>query len=295
VGTEIVLALGERERLLAVDAASAEIPAVGDVPVTEASVAGSFAPDVVLAAPAEAAAVRSSAPGARIVEVEPHNFDEAWELCRSIGAALGREREAHRFVLETSRPLAELGQESFGARRPRVAALLSLEPLVVAGGHSFATDLIELAGGESVSHGTEEIRLPWTREQLAQAAPELLVVVTPGAPSARDLELGGRVLGGLRVEFLALDAERQWLRDTLAPARRLRSWIAELSRGAPAGGSAGAPSSSGVAAARSNPAAVARHAGRRSGARWDPNNSCDPTASSSASRPSATAPTPRSC
>jgi ABC-type Fe3+-hydroxamate transport system substrate-binding protein len=228
--------------------------------VTEGSVAGSFAPDVVLAAPAEAAAVRRSAPDARIVEVEPHNFDEAWELCRSIGAALGREREAHHFVLETSQPLAELGQESFGARRPRVAALLSLEPIVVAGGHSFATDLIELAGGESVSHGTEEIRLPWTREELARAAPELVVVVTPGAPSPRDLELAGRVLRGLRVEFMAFDAERQWLRDALTPARLLRSWIAELSGAAPAGGPARAPRP-GLPGARSNSAALARHAG----------------------------------
>jgi ABC-type hemin transport system substrate-binding protein len=236
VGTEIVLALGQRERLLAVDAASAGMRGVGDLPVTESAAAGSFAPDVVLAPPREAAAVRRSAPAARIIEVEPHNFDDAWELCTSIGAALGREREAHRFVLETSRPLAELGRESFGARRPRVAALLALEPLAVAGGHSFATDLIELAGGESVSHGTEEIRLAWTSEDLARAAPELVVVVTSRAPSPRDLELGRRLLGGgPRVEFLVFDAERLWLRDSLPAARQLRSWIADLSVQAPAG------------------------------------------------------------
>jgi ABC-type Fe3+-hydroxamate transport system substrate-binding protein len=212
VGTEIVLALGQRERLLAVDAASAGMRGVGDLPVTESAAAGSFAPDVVLAPPREAAAVRRSAPAARIIEVEPHNFDDAWELCTSIGAALGREREAHRFVLETSRPLAELGRESF-ARRPRGGA----GPRGPRGGGRpyFATDLIELAGGEreprdrGVPPGVDE-------RGLARAAPELSCRDLP-RPSPRDLSSAGASGRGPRVEFLVFD--RAPLAPRFAPRR----------------------------------------------------------------------------
>ena len=202
---------------------------MASLPVTESAGAGAYAPDLVLVPAAELETAKRAAPFASQIEVAPHDFDDAWALCQSVGAALGREEDARRFVLETSRPLAQLGSESFGRRRPRVAALLALEPLLVAGGHSFVTDLIELAGGESVSHGTEEPKLSWSPAELAAAAPELLVVVTAQPPSPEERERAARLSGpSLPVEFLVLDAERDWLREALPAARRLRAWIDEL-------------------------------------------------------------------
>jgi iron complex transport system substrate-binding protein len=231
VGTEIVLALGLADRLVAVDAASAALPGLRGLPVAASATAGDFSPDLVLVPQAEAEAARRSAPAARLVEVALHDYDEGWALCHAIGDALGRVEEARRFVRETSRPLAELSARSFGKRRPRVAAVLALEPLVVAGGHSFVTDLIELAGGESLTHGTEEPRLAWPPEAVVSAAPELVVVVTPQPPSPDARALAARAFGAsLRVEFLVLDAERQWLTAGLASARRLHGWVEELRR-----------------------------------------------------------------
>jgi ABC-type Fe3+-hydroxamate transport system substrate-binding protein len=121
-----------------------------------------------------------------------------------------------------------LGAEAFGKRRPRVAAVLALEPLEVAGGHSFVTDLIELAGGESVGHGTEQPRLAWSADELARAEPELIVVVTPKAASPVERELASRLAEpGRALEFLVLDAEREWLTGAVPAARRLQRWIAE--------------------------------------------------------------------
>jgi hypothetical protein len=75
-----------------------------------------------------------------------------------------------------------------------------------------------------VTHGTEEPRLTWSPVELARAEPELLVVVTPRVPSPEQRERAARLFGP-RVEFLALDAERHWLTESLAAARRLRGWI----------------------------------------------------------------------
>jgi ABC-type hemin transport system substrate-binding protein len=229
VGTEIVLALGRGERLVAVDAASTELPGAPGLPVTEASAAAAHSPDLVLVPAAEAAAARRAVPSARVLEVAVHDFDEGYALCLSVGAALGRGEEARRFVWETSRPLAKLGAESFGERRPRVAAVLALEPLEIAGGHNFLTSLIELAGGESVTHGTDQPRLAWSAADLARAAPELVVLVTPQSPSTSQRDLARALFADeARVEFLALDAERDWLTASLPAARRLRGWIEEL-------------------------------------------------------------------
>jgi ABC-type hemin transport system substrate-binding protein len=107
MGTEIVLALGMGERLVAVDSASALLPGARGLPVTESGAAEAHSPDLVLTPAAEAAAARHSAPSARVIEVAPHDFDDAWALCVSIGAALGRERQARHFVRETSRPLSD--------------------------------------------------------------------------------------------------------------------------------------------------------------------------------------------
>jgi hypothetical protein len=111
---------------------------------------------------------------------------------------------------------------------------LALEPLEVAGGHSFVTDLIEVAGGESVTHRTEEPRLRWSVLDLVRAEPELIVVVTPQAPSAQARERGRHTIGSaFPVEFLVLDAERQWLTEAVPAARRLRGWIEDARARAP--------------------------------------------------------------
>jgi ABC-type Fe3+-hydroxamate transport system substrate-binding protein len=228
VATHILLGLDHGESLVAVDAASAALPGARDYPVTDSAKLGVHAPDLVLAAAADAPAARRAVPSAALIEVALHDFDESWALCLEIGAALGRDAEARRFVRETSRPLAVLGAEAFGKRRPRVAAVLALEPLEVAGGHSFVTDLIELAGGESVGHGTEQPRLAWSADELARAEPELIVVVTPKAASPVERELASRLAEpGRALEFLVLDAEREWLTGAVPAARRLQRWIAE--------------------------------------------------------------------
>jgi ABC-type Fe3+-hydroxamate transport system substrate-binding protein len=228
VATQILLGIDHGERLVAVDAVSARLAGVRDYPVTERAKLGVHAPDLVLVSAADAPAARRAAPAAALIEVAPHDFDDGWALCLAIGAALDRAAEARRFVRETSRPLAVLGAEAFGKRRPRVAAVLALEPLEVAGGHSFATDLIELAGGESVGHGTEQPRLAWSAAELARAAPELIVVVTPKPASPVERALASQLAAPSRaVELLVLDAERDWLAGALPAARQLRAWIAE--------------------------------------------------------------------
>lgn len=227
--TEIVIALGLGDRLVAVDAASAPVPGAHRLPLADAASAAAFSPDLVLAPASEEEAVRRAVPRARVLPVAAHDFDDAWGLYHQIGAALGSEELARRHVREISRPLAEIGAASFGARRPRVAAVLTPEPLEIAGGHSFVTDVIELAGGESVTHGTEETVLRWTREQIVRAEPELVLLVGPREPTPDEIALVRARLGpGLPLETLVLDPERFWLHDAVPVVERVQAWIDAL-------------------------------------------------------------------
>jgi ABC-type Fe3+-hydroxamate transport system substrate-binding protein len=229
VGSTILLALGARHRVVAVDAESARLPGLAALPVADVASAAAYAPTVLIVPAAQAEAARIAVPAASVVDATPHDYDEAWGLFVFIGAVLGREADARRAVREASRPLAELGAASFGRRRPRVAGVLSLEPLQVAGGHSFVTDLIELAGGESATHGTDEPRLTWSRADLVAAAPELVVVFASAEPSAGERARAHSVLGpGTPIEFVAFVGERDWLSGSLPAARRLHGWIAAL-------------------------------------------------------------------
>jgi ABC-type Fe3+-hydroxamate transport system substrate-binding protein len=120
------------------------------------------------------------AAGAELVEFAPHDLEDVFELCRRVGGQLVGTANALRFETELARPLAQIGGSSFGLARPRVIAVVGLDPLELAGGHSFETDLIEIAGGRSLTHGGDEPRLALRSEQLAEYAPDLiLVVVSP--------------------------------------------------------------------------------------------------------------------
>jgi hypothetical protein len=112
-----------------------------------------------------------------------------------------------------------------------VAGVIGSGPLELAGGHSFLTDLIEIAGASSVTHEGTEVRLPVETARLKAFAPDLLLVATPGElTEAERSGLARELPGGYRVEFLVFDPDRVWTQEVVEAARRLRALIEPLSR-----------------------------------------------------------------
>jgi iron complex transport system substrate-binding protein len=237
--TEVVVALGEGPRLVAVNPASARRAGLDDVAeVGDVARLLALAPDAVIAPARVAADVRRALPGVHVLEMNVHDLESGWASCREIGALLGRDEEARRFVRRVSRPLAQMSASSVGRRRPRVAALLSLDPLVLAGGHGFVADLIEIAGGENVTHGRDEPRVATSAAALAWQAPELALLVGPSAPSENDLAFARGALGPtVRIEWLAMSDPWPWLSEALPTAELVRGWIETIR----AAGSTSAP------------------------------------------------------
>jgi ABC-type Fe3+-hydroxamate transport system substrate-binding protein len=231
-----VAAIGAQHLLVGVDAESQRhLPALAELPTVAWADAADLDPDLVLVPAAPAAgdpvAARLRNLGARWIEFAPHSLEEVWELSRSVGAELVGAAEALRFETEMARPLAKIGGASFGQPRPRVVAVVGLDPLELAGGHSFETDLIEIAGGSSLTHGGSEPRLRVTLDELAQYGADLVLVVSASelAPSEQQAA-HDRLPPGVRLAFFPLDRDSFWLRDPTEQAQQLRAVIEPLSR-----------------------------------------------------------------
>jgi ABC-type hemin transport system substrate-binding protein len=233
LASRFVIAIGASHRLLAVDPASAELPELSGLPAVDLAGALEHQPDLVLVAedppPGSPAAVALHRSGARIATFAPHDFEDVLALIRDVGAELVGADEASRFQAAFARPLARIGGSSEGQARPRVVAVVSFDPLVIAGGHSFETDLIEIAGGTSVTHPGEEPRLAIGADRWRDLAPDLVLVIgaPPAAPEAEQA-LRNTLPTGADVAFYAFDPSF-WIDGSDEPARRLRAVIEPVS------------------------------------------------------------------
>jgi ABC-type hemin transport system substrate-binding protein len=228
--TAFVLELGAGGTLIAVDRESARLSGLGPLPTVTLAGAPELRPDLVLVPGLgrddSAAVARLRALGGEVLEVAPRDYDEVFALCRGLGARLAGAARAAAFESRLGRELGALAAESHGQRRPRVAAVLGLEPLELAPAHSFATDLIELAGGTSTAHDHVQPLRAATLAQLATASPDLVLVVSPQALAEPAREAARTALAGVApVAFFALDPQRFWVRDGGDAVRRLRALI----------------------------------------------------------------------
>jgi ABC-type Fe3+-hydroxamate transport system substrate-binding protein len=232
--SEFLVALGAGDQIVAVGRGSNGIPALAELPVVDLPGVERVAADLVVLpeSPAgeepRAEALRSA--GYEVIVFAPHDFEEAFALCRGLGARLVGAGRAMAFELALSRELARIGGASFGRPRPRVAGLVGPAPLELAGGHNFITDLIEIAGASSVTHGGAELRIPIGPDGLRAFAPDLLLVVTPDPlPESERAEIRRSLPAAYPVEFFVFDAEHRWMHEAAQAARRLRAMIEPLS------------------------------------------------------------------
>jgi iron complex transport system substrate-binding protein len=230
-----VVAIGAGRRLVGVDAASSRLPAFAELPAVRWQEAAELEPDLVLVPVAppggDPTPERLHAQGGRWVEFAPHSLEDVWNLSRTLGVELVGAAEALRYETQLARPLALIGGSSFGRARPRVLAVTGLDPLELAGGHSYETDLIEIAGGSSLTHGGSEPRLTVSAEQIAQYGADLLLVVSPAAlTESEQRDARARLPRGARLVFFPLDRDFFWLGTPTEPANQLRAVIEPLSR-----------------------------------------------------------------
>lgn len=232
LATRFVIEIGARRHLVGVDSESRSLPGLDDLPVANLGNLDDLRPTLVLVAeiPANGAAARDLKPdGIRMVEFAPHDMEEVFELCRGLGSELVGVASANSYERRISRPVAMVAGRSPPTGRPRVVAVVGFDPLMLADGHSFETDLIENAGGSSITHELEGTTLEITSARLHELAPDLVLVTSDRPATASDMARARSVIpDGLQIAFFDFDREAFWLREPVKDTERLRSLFLSL-------------------------------------------------------------------
>jgi len=233
LGTRFVIELGAQDQLVGVDPDSGQLPGLEAIERVDLADAYALSPDVVLIPPGvseeDPGRVRLVEAGAQVYEFGPHDIEEVVALFRAVGSNLVGPAQALAREISVTRPLGMIGGESYGQPRPRVLAIVSLRPTELAGGHSFETDLIEFAGGKSLTHGGDDTRLHLGPTVCRDFSPDLVLLMLPEPPSAFDRDAASAMIPcASRFEFFEVDAEQFWLEKDQATARRLRALIESL-------------------------------------------------------------------
>jgi iron complex transport system substrate-binding protein len=132
----------------------------------------------------DVAAVAAEMPSRpRVIALDPKTLGETLGDVRTLAEATGRRREGVELIARSAGRIDRVRLAVRGRRRPRVAALEWLDP-VFAAGH-WTPQMIELAGGEDVLGLAGEASETVSWEQLAEAAPEIVVAMPCGYDAAR--------------------------------------------------------------------------------------------------------------
>jgi len=163
----------------------------------------------------------------RVCSLSPNKLEDIVEDFRRVAAAAGVAGRGEELVASFGDRLAKLREKtSQAAGRPAVACLEWLDPLMVAGG--WMPELVRIAGGEPVLVSESEPfrKVDW--ETLAEADPDVIVVMPCGFPIDRTLEeLRDRRTGDMLRSIRATREGRCFLADGNAYFNRPGPRIAE--------------------------------------------------------------------
>ena len=159
--------------------------------------------------------------GIPVFAIDPHGVEGIYRSILSIGKAINQTKRAAALVAELRARGEAVRKRVAGLRRPSVFFLLWADPIITAGHGAFITQLIEMAGGDSI---TKNLPGEWPRlnlETLVSMQPEYVLVVRdsgvnvkllkeqPGWQSLQAIAKGRVLLLDDRINFpspVALDA-----------------------------------------------------------------------------------------
>jgi iron complex transport system substrate-binding protein len=192
--TEIIYALGEGDRIIAVDTTSSYPPEATTKPnigyVRQVSAEGvlSQKPDLIVAesgaGPADAINILKAS-GLPLVSIPtPPETASIPDKIRAVGDAIGRKDKAEALALKVEATLKVTEEKNAANSGPKKKVLFALSLAngrVMAGGAQSSADaIIRLAGGENAVGSVSGYK-PLTDEAIIAAAPDVVLVMSGGA------------------------------------------------------------------------------------------------------------------
>ncbi len=204
--TETVFALGDGDRLAGVTdycdypPEATRKPRVGGIATPNFEAILALRPDLVIATSESNYAdhvERLTSLGLPVYVVRPVDWETVFESIERIGDVLGRGAVARAQVAAMRRDADAIGLAVAGAPRPRVLYVVWPNPLIAPGRGTLINDLIQRAGGESV---TAAEPLPYPRlslETVVERRPDRIIVGRHGQESVEELLRGWERLGSV--------------------------------------------------------------------------------------------------
>ncbi len=188
--TEILFALGAEDRLVGVTdfcdypPAARQKPSVGGMVSPNLEVLVSRKPDLVVAT-TEGTREETVAQLGRLriptYLVVAHRVTDVTALVSHLGELTGRRAAADALRARIEQRVDAVRRAVAPYRRPRVLYVLWPEPLIVPGRDALVTELIRLAGGESISAGDGDSYPRYSLEAAVAKAPEVILLANHGA------------------------------------------------------------------------------------------------------------------
>lgn len=188
--TEILYALGAEQLLVGVTdfcdfpPEARRRPKVGGMvaPSLEAIIA--LRPDLVIATnegTREDTFTQLSRVGVPVYLVAAHHVADVTSLMRRLGELTGREAAAGPLVAGLEQRIEAVKKAVLPLARPRVLYVLWPEPLIVPGRGAIVTELIQLAGGQSLTADDPDAWPRYSLEAAVAKSPEVILLANHGA------------------------------------------------------------------------------------------------------------------
>jgi cobalamin transport system substrate-binding protein len=188
--TEILYALGAEHLLVGVTdfcdfpPEARRRPKVGGMvaPSLEAIIA--LRPDLVIATnegTREDTFTQLSRVGVPVYLVAAHHVADVMSLMRRLGELTGREAAAGPLVAGLEQRIEAVKKAVLPLARPRVLYVLWPEPLIVPGRGALVTELIQLAGGQSLTADDPDAWPRYSLEAAVAKSPEVILLANHGA------------------------------------------------------------------------------------------------------------------
>ncbi len=195
--TDTVFALGAGDDVVAISdyteypAAALKKPSVGDLINPSIETILSLHPDLVIGVqpkgPMEVTDQLERA-GIPIFLVSPHGIAGIFQSIETIGMALNRTSQADALVHSLQRRVDAVRVRTKDLPAPRVFMPIWYDPITTIGKNAFITEIIEAAGGRSV---TDDLPMEWpviSMEVVLERAPDALLLVRGGKMTLKVLQ-----------------------------------------------------------------------------------------------------------
>jgi ABC-type Fe3+-hydroxamate transport system substrate-binding protein len=195
--TDTVFALGAGDDVVAISdytkypAAALTKPSVGDLIKPSIEMILSLHPDLVIGTqpkgPMEVTDQLERA-GIPIFLVSPHGMAGIFNSIKSVGMALNRTPQADALIHRLQQRVDAVRARTKGLPAPRVFMPIWYDPITTIGKNAFITEVIEAAGGRSV---TDDLTSEWPQismEVVLERAPDALLLVRGGKTTLQVLQ-----------------------------------------------------------------------------------------------------------